>query len=134
MSEKVLFVCTHNSARSQMAEAFLNLLYGDRYQGYSAGVTPTKVNPYVVKAMAEIGIDISGNRSKSIEEFRGKNFNYVVTVCDGAKEACPFFPGEKVIHKGFEDPSRFKGSEEEILKGVRRVRDEIKEWIKSTFG
>ena len=134
MSEKVLFVCTHNSARSQVAEAFLNLLYGDRYEGYSAGVTPTKVNPYVVKAMAEIGIDISGNRSKSIEEFRGENFKYVVTVCDGAREACPFFPGEKIIHQAFEDPSQFKGSEEEILKQVRRVRDEVREWIKETFG
>ncbi|MGD9131523.1 MAG: arsenate reductase ArsC [Candidatus Bathyarchaeota archaeon] len=133
MSGKVLFVCTHNSARSQMAEAFLNALYGGRYEGYSAGVTPATVNPYVVKAMAEIGIDISGNRSKSIEEFRGENFDYVVTVCDGARESCPFFPGEKIIHKGFEDPSKFAGSEEEILKQVRRVRNEIKEWIKETF-
>ncbi len=134
MSEKVLFVCTHNSARSQMAEAFLNTLYGSRYEGYSAGVTSTKVNPYVVKAMAEIGMDISGNRSKSIEEFRGENFDYVVTVCDGARETCPFFPGEKVIHKGFEDPSEFTGSEQEILKQVRKVRNEIREWIKETFG
>ena len=134
MSEKVLFVCTQNSARSQIAEALLNALYGDKYKSYSAGVTPTTVNPYVVKTMAEIGIDISGNRSKSIEEFRGENFDYVVTVCDGAKETCPFFPGEKIIHKEFEDPSKFTGSEEEILKQVRRVRNEIKEWIKETFG
>jgi arsenate reductase len=134
MSTKVLFVCTHNSARSQMAEAFLNALYGGRYEGYSAGVTPTKVNPYVVKAMAEIGIDISKNRSKSIEEFRGKNFDYVVTVCDSARETCPFFPGEKILHKGFEDPSEFTGSEEEILKQVKRVRDGVREWIKETFG
>ena len=116
-----------------MAEGILNVLHGDGYEGYSAGVTPTKVNPYVVKSMAEIGIDISRNRSKSIEEFRGENFNYVVTVCDSAREACPFFPGETIIHKSFEDPSQFSGSEEEILKAVRLVREEIKEWIKNTF-
>ena len=133
MKKKVLFLCTHNSARSQMAEGFLNSLYRDRYEAHSAGVTPTKVDPYAVKAMAEVGIDISGNRSKSIEEFRGENFNYVVTVCDSARETCPFFPGKKIIHKAFEDPSQFKGSEEEILKEVRQVRDRIKEWIKTTF-
>jgi arsenate reductase len=116
-----------------MAEGLLNAFYGDKYEGYSAGVTPTKVNPYVVKSMAEIGIDISRNRSKSIEEFRGENFNYVVTVCDSAREECPFFPGEEVIHKSFDDPSRFTGSEEEILKQVRQVRQEINEWIKSRF-
>ena len=133
MKKKVLFLCTHNSARSQMAEGFLNTLYGDRYEAHSAGITPTRINPHVVKAMAEIGIDISKNRSKSIEEFRGENFNYVVTVCDSARETCPFFPGEKIIHKAFEDPSEFKGSEEEILKEVRQVRDRIKEWIKTAF-
>ncbi len=133
MKKRVLFICTHNSARSQMAEGFLNAFYGNKYVGYSAGVTPTKVNPYVVKSMAEIGIDVSRNRSKSIEEFRGENFNYVITVCDSAREACPFFPGEEVIHKSFDDPSRFNGSEEEILKQVRQVREEINEWIKSRF-
>jgi arsenate reductase len=116
-----------------MAEALLNILHGDRYEARSAGITPTKINPYVVKAMAEIGIDISKNHSKNIEEFRGENFNYVVTVCDSAKEACPFFPGEKVIHKAFEDPSQFTGSEEEIMNGVRRVREEIREWLEKTF-
>ena len=133
MKKRVLFLCTHNSARSQMAEGLLNAFYGDRYEGYSAGVTPTKVNPYVIKSMMEIGIDISRNRSKSIEEFRGENFKYVVTVFDSAREACLFFPGEEIIHKSFDDPSEFKGSEEEILKQVRRVRNEIKEWIKNTF-
>ena len=133
MKNSVLFLCTHNSARSQMAEALLNTLNGDKYEAYSAGVMATRINPYVVKAMAEIGIDISKNRSKSIEEFRGKNFNYVVTVCDSAKEACPFFPGEKIIHKSFDDPAQAKGSEEEIMKETRRVRDEIKEWLKTTF-
>jgi len=129
----VLFLCTHNSARSQMAEALLNALYGNKYRAYSAGVTPTKVNPYVVKAMAEVGIDISRNRSKSIEEFRGENFNYVVTVCDSARETCPFFPGEKVLHQSFDDPNQMEGSEKEIMKGVRQVREEIKEWKKKTF-
>jgi arsenate reductase len=133
MKKTVLFLCTHNSARSQMAEALLNTFQGDKYEARSAGITPTKINSYVIKAMAEIGIDISKSRSKSIEEFRGENFNYVVTVCDSAKEACPFFPGEKIIHKAFEDPSQFKGSEEEIMDGVRRVREEIREWIKKTF-
>lgn len=91
--EKVLFICT-NSARSQVAEAFLNKLYGDKYKAYSAWIEPREINPYVVKAMAEIGIDISKQRSKSIKEFWGQNFDYVVTVCDNAKENCPFFPGE----------------------------------------
>ena len=83
--------------------------------------------------MAEIGIDISKQSSKSIKEFWDQNFDYVVTVCDNAKENCPFFPGEKIIHKNFEDPSEFRGSEEEIMKKVRQVRDEIKEWIRKTF-
>jgi arsenate reductase len=129
----VLFICTHNSARSQMAEAFLNKLCGDKYQAKSAGVTPTQINPYVVKVMAEIGIDLSTHRSKSILEFQGKTFDYVVTVCDAAREACPFFPGEKEISKSFPDPSAFTGTEEEILQKVRVVRDEIKEWVERTF-
>jgi arsenate reductase len=131
--KSVLFICMHNSARSQMAEAFLNKLCGDRYKAKSAGITPTQINPYVVKVMAEIGIDLSTRRSKSILEFQGKTFDFVVTVCDAAREACPFFPGEKEIHKSFPDPSAFKGSEEEILRKVKIVRDEIKEWVESTF-
>ncbi|MCW4015900.1 MAG: arsenate reductase ArsC [Candidatus Bathyarchaeota archaeon] len=131
--KRVLFLCTHNSARSQMAEGILNAFYGDRYKAYSAGVSPTKVNPYVVRAMAEIGIDISGNRSKSIEEFRGEKFDYVVTVCDGARETCPFFPGDTIIHQSFKDPAQVVGSEEEIIKEVKQVRNEIAEWIKNTF-
>ncbi len=131
--ETVLFICTHNSARSQMAEAFLNALCGDRSEAKSAGVTPTQINPYVAKVMAEIGIDLSTHRSKSILEFQGQTFNYVVTVCDAAREACPFFPGEKEIHKSFPDPSQFKGTEAEILENVRKVRDEIRDWIQQTF-
>jgi arsenate reductase len=117
-----------------MAEGFLNTFYGDRFEPYSAGIEPTEINPHAIKVMAEIGIDISTHRSKSIEKFRGKNFDYVITVCDHAKEACPFFPeGKRFLHKDFKDPSEFKGAEDEILAKVRRVRDEIKNWIKKTF-
>ena len=129
----VLFLCTHNSARSQMAEAFLNHLCGDKFRAESAGITPTQINPYVARAIAEIGIDLSKHRSKSIMEFQGRTFNYVVTVCDQAREECPFFPGEREINKSFPDPSTFTGSEKEILAKVRAVRDEIKEWIDDTF-
>ena len=133
--ERVLFICTHNSARSQMAEGILRALYGDQYEVFSAGTQPTKVNPYAIKVMAEIGIDISHHRSKSVEEFYGMEFDYVVTVCDRAKETCPFFPGGKVyIHKGFEDPSEAEGEEDEIIAKFRKVRDEIREWIEETFG
>jgi len=88
-----------------MAEGLLKHLFGDKYEVHSAGVHPTRVNPYAIEVMREKGIDISGQKSKSIEEFRGKDFDLVVTVCDDAKESCPFFPGKKVIHKGFEDPA-----------------------------
>lgn len=117
-----------------MAEGLLNALYGDRFEAFSAGIEPTEVNPYAVKAMAEIGIDISTYRSKSLEEFRAANFNYVVTVCDHAKEMCPFFPGENVLHKAFDDPAGFTGTEDEILNETRRVRDAITEWLGNTFG
>jgi arsenate reductase len=131
----ILFICTHNSARSQIAEALVNELVVDRYKAFSAGSEPTRVNPYAITAMAEIGIDISANQAKIVNVFRGKNFDYVVTVCDHAKEACPFFPGAKqYLHQGFTDPSTFTGSDEEKLSGFRRVRDEIKSWIESTFG
>ena len=129
----VLFICTHNSARSQMAEAFLNALCGKKYQAKSAGVTPTGLNPYIVKTMAEVGIDLSTHHSKGIMKFQGKKFDYVVTVCDLAREICPFFPGEKQIHKSFSDPSAFTGTEKEILSKVRAVRDEIKAWVRNTF-
>jgi arsenate reductase len=135
VKERVLFICTNNSARSQMAEAILRNLYGDRYEAYSAGTNPSGLNPYAVKVMDEIGIDISGQRSKGMDEFEGVNFDYVVTLCDQAKEACPFYPGGKrYIHRGFEDPSGIKGTEEEKLANFRKVRDQIKEWIEETFG
>lgn len=118
-----------------MAEALLRDLFGDRYEVYSAGTNPTSVNPFAIEVMKEIGIDISKHQSKSLKEFLNREFDVVVTVCDSAKESCPFFPfGKRYIHKGFEDPSRFQGEREEILAVFRRVRDEIKEWIEKTFG
>jgi arsenate reductase len=133
--EKVLFICTHNSARSQMAEGFLRSLYSDRFDAYSAGTQPSGLNPYAVQVMAEIGIDISSHRSKSVDEFFNTEIDYVITVCDHAKQICPFFPGGKEsLHKGFEDPGAFSGSEDEKVAIFRRVRDEIREWINETFG
>jgi arsenate reductase len=133
--KKVLFICTHNSARSQMAEGILNTLYGNQYDAYSAGTEPSNLNPYAVKVMAEIDIDISKNRSKSVEEFIDKEFDFIITVCDQAKEACPFFSGgKKYIHKSFEDPSKLKGTEDIILADVRKIRDQIKDWIEIQFG
>lgn len=132
---KVLFICTHNSARSQMAEGLLRHLYNNRYEVYSAGTEPSSVNQYAVNVMSEIGIDISMHRSKSINEFREIEFDYIVTVCDNAKETCPiFYGGGKKVHKGFDDPSKLNGSKEEILLGFRRIRDEIKSWIEEMFG
>ncbi|ACI19105.1 arsenate reductase ArsC [Dictyoglomus thermophilum] len=132
--KKILFVCTHNSARSQMAEGIVNALYGDEYEAYSAGTEPRGVNPLAIEVLKEIGIDISHHRSKSIEEFKGQEFDYVVTVCDNAKENCPFFPGgKKYIHRGFMDPASVEGSYEEKLYAFRKVRDEIMDWIKSYF-
>ena len=135
MKKKVLFICTHNSTRSQMAEGLLRTLYGEMYEAHSAGTHPSKVNPYAIRIMQEIDIDISGHRAKSIKEFRDMKFDYVVTVCDNAKEGCPFFPGGKnYLHRGFEDPSGFSGNEHEILAGFRRIRNEITGYIKNTFG
>ena len=131
--KKVLFLCTHNSCRSQMAEGLLNSIYGTRFIAYSAGIKPTNVNPYAIEVMKEIGIDISKHYSKSIEDFKDSNFNFVVTVCDNAKETCPFFPGKKILHKSFEDPAKINGSIEEILNLFRKIRDEIKTWIVDTF-
>jgi arsenate reductase len=132
--KKVLFICTHNSARSQMAEAFLNAFSGDRYEAFSAGTTPIGVNPYTIKAMQEVGIDISRHRSKGVEEFLGQMFDHVVTLCDDAKEVCPFFAGEaKRSHRSFRDPSSCDGSEQEILDCVRGIRDEIKDWVARSF-
>lgn len=128
---RVLFVCVHNSARSQMAEAFLNRLAGDRFHAESAGMEPGVLNPLAVEVMKEEGIDISGNRTKSVFEKyrRGELYSYVVTVCDEASaEACPIFPGLRThtLHWSFEDPALFTGSFVEKLEKTRRVRDAIK--------
>ena len=134
MKKKVLFICTHNSARSQMAEGLLRSLAGDRYDVFSAGTEPGRVHPYAVRVMAEIGMDISLHRSKNVDEFAGHLMDMVITVCDHAKETCPIFPGgAQKIHQSFEDPSALSGSEEAILAGFRRIRDEIKGWMVSAF-
>ena len=133
MKKTVLFICTHNSARSQMAEGLVNHYFSDRFKAFSAGTAATGVNPYAVKAMSEKGIDISHHRSKSVQEFAGKSHDYVVTVCDSARESCPFFPGKNIIHHSFRDPSGMQGSEEEILNVFRVARDEIHSWIKKCF-
>ena len=136
---KVLFVCVHNSARSQMAEAFLKKYGGDRFEVESAGLEPGKLNPVVVEAMKDAGIDISQNKTKSVFDFykQGKLYNYVITVCDESQsERCPVFPGvAQKIHWGFPDPSAFVGAQEDKLKKTAEVRDQIeakvKEWLKS---
>jgi len=133
--KKILFICTHNSARSQMAEGLLNHFYKEGYEAYSAGTHPSSVNPYVFTAMNEIGIDLSNHYSKSIDEFKDEKFDLVVTVCDNARETCPYFPGgQQYIHKSFPDPSSLEGDEETIIQGVKKIRDEIKSWLDKAFG
>jgi arsenate reductase len=132
--KKVLFICVHNSIRSQMAEGLLDHLYGDRYETFSAGLKPGSIHPYAIDVMAEIGIDISHHRSKSIEEMFDHYFDVVVTVCDRAKEVCPIYPGgSTLLHQDFEDPSSFDGTTEEVLESFRRVRDQIRSWVEQTF-
>jgi arsenate reductase len=134
MKKKILFICVHNSARSQIAEGLVNTLYGDRFLASSGGTEATRVHPAAIKAMAEIGIDISGHRSKSIDEFTDQPFDYVVMVCDDSQADCPFFPGGKeYIHHAFDDPAACKGTDEDILSCFRRSRDEIRHWIEETF-
>lgn len=132
---KVLFVCVHNSARSQMAEAFLNNLSSGKFEAESAGLEPGTLNPVVVELMKEISIDISGNKTKSVFDFykQGKRYEYVVTVCDeAAAERCPIFPtAKKTIHWSFKDPSSLKGEKNEIIEQVRLIRDEIKNKIEN---
>ncbi len=132
---RVLFVCTNNSARSQMAEGLLRHLHGDRYEVESAGTHPTEVNPLAIRAMAERGVDISGQRSKSLNELQGAELDLVVTVCDRAKEACPFFPGGgERVHQSFPDPAAAAGTEEDRLCAFREVRDSIEAWIEENLG
>ncbi|MGD8561652.1 MAG: arsenate reductase ArsC [Desulfarculaceae bacterium] len=130
---KILFLCTGNSCRSQMAEAFTNNLRSDEFQAWSAGVAPDQVDPRAVRAMAEAGIDISAQRPKDISQVNDIDFDYVVTLCDHARESCPLFPGKvKKVHMGFEDPpvlAQTAASEEEAMAFYRRVRDEIKRFV-----
>ena len=128
---RVLFVCTHNSARSQMAEGILRDLAGDRFEVTSAVTEATHVRPLAIRAMDEIGIDISGQESKTLERYLGGQFDYAITVCDEANETCPFFPGAKnSLHWSFRDSSQATGSDAERLTVFRKVRDEIRERIK----
>ena len=124
--KRVLILCTGNSARSQMAEGLLRHLAGDRFEVASAGVAPTQVRPEAIAVMRELGIDISHHCSKSVDEFLGQDFDYVITVCDNANEQCPIFPSNtKRIHWSFEDPAAAAGDEQARLAVFRRVRDEI---------
>ncbi|PJC47550.1 MAG: protein-tyrosine-phosphatase [Candidatus Omnitrophica bacterium CG_4_9_14_0_2_um_filter_42_8] len=126
-NKRVLFICTGNSARSQMAEGFLRHMAGGRFEVFSAGVKPIAVNPLAIKVMAEIDIDISKHTSKSVMGFIDQNFDYVITVCGNAQKACPVFPGEhEKIHWDLEDPAAAEGSEEEKLDIFRKIRNEIK--------
>ena len=126
--QRVLILCTGNSARSQMAEGLLRSIAGERFEVFSAGTEPVGLNPNAVAAMNQIGMDISGYRSKSVEEFSGQQFDYVITVCDNAREACPYFPGGgKRIHHSFEDPASARQDQQSELFG--RVRDEISAWL-----
>ena len=130
---KILFLCTGNSCRSQMAEGWAKVLRPELVDAYSAGVDPHGMNARAVRVMAESGIDLSGHRSKHVDELKDVSFDYVVTVCDNAHESCPLFPGKtKVVHLGFDDPPRLAAdakSEEEALGHYRRVRDEIKGFV-----
>jgi arsenate reductase len=126
--QRVLILCTGNSARSQMAEGLLRHDAGDRFAVFSAGVQASYVRPQAIAVMEELGIDISGQRSKSVEEFAGQEFDYVITVCDNANQRCPVFPGKtQRIHWSFDDPAVATGSDEEQLAAFRRVRDQIHE-------
>ena len=130
MKQRVLFLCTGNSCRSQMAEGLLRHLASDRFDVFSAGLTPSAVNPYAIKVMAQIGIDISKQNSKNVSQFLAQPFDFVITLCDSAKQTCPFFPGKATrLHWDLLDPADAIGTEEEILAIFRKIRDEIKHRI-----
>lgn len=131
---KVLFICTHNAARSQLAEGLMRHMFGDRFEVHSAGVEPLGVHPAVIKVLDEIGVDARGQWSKSIEEYESWDFDLVVTVCSNARRACPFFPGREMVHRPFDDPVITHGPGEDTLAAFRRVRDEIKDWLEEGFG
>ena len=129
--QRVLILCTGNSARSQMAEGLLRHDADDRFEVVSAGTKPSRVRPEAIAVMQEVGVDISGQRSKSIDEFAGQAFDYVLTVCDHAKETCPIYPGHmNRIHHSFEDPASVLGSEEDRLSAFRKVRDELRSYLR----
>jgi arsenate reductase (thioredoxin) len=132
---RVLFICTANAARSQMAEGYLRAKYGDRYEVFSAGTRQSKVSVLAIAVMQEIGIDISHHRSKTLAEYENVPFDLAITLCDNAHAVCPIVPGaKKTIHHGFADPHLTPGTDDEILDGYRRVRDGISAWIDATFG
>jgi len=132
--KKVLILCTGNSARSQMAEGLLKHITKDEYEVFSAGTKPSHVRPEAIKVLAEVGIDISRNRSKSVDEFAGQKINFVLTVCDNAKEVCPYFPAKtKLIHHSFEDPAEIQGDEETRIKAFRQTRDQIRKYLENSF-
>lgn len=135
MKPKVLFLCTGNSARSQMAEAFLRQLAGERFEALSAGTDPKGLNPFAIRAMREAGIDISAQRSKGVQEFLGQPIQYVVTLCANAQEKCPIFPATfKVIHWDLEDPAAAEGADEAKLAVFRKIRGQIRERVEREFG
>ncbi len=138
MSDKtrVLFLCTGNSARSQMAEAYLRKLGGDRFEAYSAGLEPRAIHPLTTQVLEEAGLDISSQRSKSLNEYLGKqHFGYLITVCSDAEEKCPIFPGVSMrVHWPIEDPAAFEGSDEAKLAKFREVRDDVEARIKAWLG
>jgi arsenate reductase len=133
-NQRVLILCTGNSARSQMAEGLLRHLgndAGDRFDVESAGTRPSRVRPEAIAVMRELGIDISGHRSKSVDEFAGQQFDYVLTVCDNARETCPIYPGHaNRLHHSFADPAAVEGNEAERLAAFRRVRDQIRDYLR----
>jgi len=133
--KRILFICTANAARSQMAEGLLRAKYGNRYEAFSAGTRQSKVSPRAILVMHEIGIDISHHRSKTVAALGGESFDLAITLCDNAHKVCPVVPGaKKTIHKGFADPHLTPGDDQEILEGYRRVRNGIGVWIDNTFG
>lgn len=132
--KRVLVLCTGNSARSQMGEGLFRAEGGDDYEIFSAGTRPSHVRPEAIAVMGEIGVDISRHRSKSVDEFDGQSFDYIVTVCDNARDNCPFFPGRgQRIHWSLEDPAAVQGSEGERLAAFRRIRDQLRERVKMFF-
>jgi len=132
MKQRILILCTGNSARSQMAEGLLRHEAGDRFEVFSAGTKPGQVRPEAIAVMRELGIDLSGHRSKHVDEFAGQAFDYVLTVCDNAKESCPIYPGHtNRLHRSFDDPAAVQGSDPERLAVFRRVRDEIRDYLRA---